>query len=200
MPTQGGGGGISQPLGGVTIAMTLQILFIPEGDEGGTEHNQEDEEYFHLDSVEGVKWLRQLGKVRVNWKRLTMTFQNRDNRVTLCGEPGLHRTEASLRDTEPLNVRPYRYPQLLKDEIEKMVGKMIDSGIIRPSTSHFSSLVLLVKKKEGSWRFCVDYRALNKSNVLDKFLILVIDESLDQVHGGTVFSKLDLKSGYHRIR
>ena len=64
--------------------------------------------------------------------------------------------------TEPVNVRPYKYAYHHKDEIEKQVNELLQAGVIRQSTSPFSSHVILVKKKDGSWRMCVDYRALTK--------------------------------------
>jgi hypothetical protein len=105
-----------------------------------------------------------------------------------------------LPGTAPVAVRPYRYPQLQKDELEAQCKAMLQQGIIRHNTSAFSAPVLLVKKSDNSWRFCIDYRALNEKTLKDKYPIHVVDELLDELQGARFFTKLDMHSGYQHTK
>lgn len=105
-----------------------------------------------------------------------------------------------LEGSQPFNQRSYKVPYIQKAEIEKQIKEMLNSGIIQKSTSPYASPIILVKKKDGTWRMCVDYRQLNDRTVKNKYPIPLIDELLDELKGASWFTKLDLRSGYHQIR
>jgi hypothetical protein len=101
---------------------------------------------------------------------------------------------------QPVFVRPYKYAPLLKSEIERQVNDMLQQRIIQKSSSAFASPVLLVKKKDQTWRFCVDYRQLNAITVKGKLPVRIIEELLDELLGAAYFTSLDLQAGFHQIR
>jgi hypothetical protein len=99
-----------------------------------------------------------------------------------------------------VNIRPYKYTPQQKTEIEKHIAEMLQKGIIQHNSSPFASPVLLVKKKDGTWRFCVDHRHLNVITVKNKHPLPILDELMDELAGAKWFTKLDFRSGYHQIR
>jgi len=105
-----------------------------------------------------------------------------------------------IQGARPVNIRPYHYPPALKDEIESQVAQMLQHGLIQSSNSSFSSPVLMVRKKDGSWRFCIDYRYLNDLTVKGTYPIPVFEQLMDELSGARWFSILDLYAGYHQVR
>ncbi|CAI7757727.1 unnamed protein product, partial [Closterium sp. NIES-54] len=101
---------------------------------------------------------------------------------------------------KPVSRAPYRLSPTELTDMKKQIEYLLDRQLIRPSTSPYGAPVLFTPKPDGSLRMCIDYRALNKQTVKNKYPIPRIDDLLDQLRGATVFSKLDLRSGYWQIK
>ncbi|GJZ55393.1 putative reverse transcriptase domain-containing protein [Tanacetum coccineum] len=100
----------------------------------------------------------------------------------------------------PVARAPYRLAPSEMKELSEQLKELSDKGFIRPSSSPWGAPVLFVKKKDGSFRMCIDYRELNKLTVKNRYPLLRIDDLFDQLQGSSVYSKIDLRSGYHQLR
>ncbi|KAF5454475.1 hypothetical protein F2P56_024135 [Juglans regia] len=99
-----------------------------------------------------------------------------------------------------LQFAPYRMAPAELKELKAQLQELVDKRFIQPSTSPWGALVLFVKKKDGTLRMCTDYRKLNKVTIKNKYPLPRIDDFFDQLQGATVFSKIDLRSGYYQLR
>jgi hypothetical protein len=105
-----------------------------------------------------------------------------------------------LSGTPPISRRPYRMPVNELVELKKQIAELQSKGFIRPSSSPWGVPVLFVEKKDGTQWMCVDYRSLNEVTIKNKYPLPRIENLFDQLKGASVFSKIDLRSGYHQLK
>ncbi|KAJ8752343.1 hypothetical protein K2173_003979 [Erythroxylum novogranatense] len=105
-----------------------------------------------------------------------------------------------IPETTPISIPPYRMAPAELRELKEQLEELLENGYVRPSSSPWGAPVLFVKKKDGSWRMCIDYRRLNMVTIKNKYPLPWIDDLFDQLRGVRVFSKIDLRSGYHQLR
>ncbi|GJU97690.1 putative reverse transcriptase domain-containing protein [Tanacetum coccineum] len=121
----------------------------------------------------------------------------------LSGLPPIQEIEFQIELTPgatPVAKSPYRLAPSELEELSGQLKELQDKGFIRPSLSPWGAPVLFVKKKDGSFRMCIDYRELNKLTIKNRYPLPRIDDLFDQLQGSQFFSKIDLRSGYHQLR
>jgi hypothetical protein len=105
-----------------------------------------------------------------------------------------------LPRTPPISKRPYRMPINELVELKKQIAELQSKGFIRPSSSHWGAPVLFLEKKDGTQQMCVDYRFLNEVTIKNKYPLPRIEDLFDQMKGASIFSKIDLRLGYHQLK
>ncbi len=115
------------------------------------------------------------------------------------GRTGIVRHKIDTGDAHPVKQAFRRTPFHMRKEVDKQIDDMLDREVIRPSSSPWAAPIVMVKKKDGTSRFCVDYRELNDLTIKDSYPIPRIDDTLDQLAGAQWFSCLDLNSGYWQV-
>ncbi|GBL73575.1 Retrovirus-related Pol polyprotein from transposon 297 [Araneus ventricosus] len=160
---------------------------------------QEFSEAQHLSSIlESLEMLNE--KQRREVRKLLKEFQNLFSTCDAdVGRRNMTQHRINTGDHPPIKQYPRRLPLARKEEAEHLVKEMVDNGIIEESSGPWASPIVLVKKKDGSTRFCVDYRKLNEITKKDSYHLPRIDDTLDALNGSQWFTTLDLKSGYWQV-
>lgn len=107
--------------------------------------------------------------------------------------------DIALTTETPVSYKPYRLSQQERIIVREKTKELLDAGIIRPSNSNYSSPVILIKKRTGGYRLCVDYRALNKLTIKDRYPLVHIEDQISRLHGSVYYVSLDMAQGYHQI-
>jgi hypothetical protein len=116
------------------------------------------------------------------------------------GNANVKGMQITLQDDIPVSYRPYRLAYSERNVVRRIVQDLLNNGIIRDSESPYSSPILLVKKKSGEYRMCVDYRSLNAKTIKDRYPLPRVDDYFERMYDSQYFTTLDLASGYHQIK
>ncbi|GKC24411.1 putative reverse transcriptase domain-containing protein, partial [Tanacetum coccineum] len=155
-----------------------------------------------FDAIIGMDWLVKHDAVIVCGKKIVrISYGNK--MLIVESDKGVYRLKVisciKARDA-PIVRAPYRLAPSEMRELSVQLQELLEKGCIRPSSSPWGAPVLFVKKKYGSFRMCIDYRELNKLTVKNRYPLPRINDLFDQLQGSSVYSKIDLRSGYHQLR